>query len=60
MVFNVDLKQVTLEGLQEELAVQRAMSQDDFRGNILRRLRGKKATVQMTGENLPVFYQALI
>lgn len=34
MVFNVDLKQVTLEGLLEEFAVQRAMSQDDFRGNI--------------------------
>lgn len=34
MVFNVDLKQVTLEVLQEERAVQRAIRQDDFRGNI--------------------------
>lgn len=34
MVFSVNLKQVTQEGLQEELAVQRLMSQDDFRGNI--------------------------
>lgn len=34
MVFNVDVRQVTLEGLQEELAVRRAMSQDHSRGNI--------------------------
>lgn len=34
-VFNVDLKQVTLGELHEELAVQRAMSQDGFRHNIL-------------------------
>lgn len=33
-VFNTDLKQIALEGLQEELAVRRAMSQDDFRSNI--------------------------